>query len=82
MISYLSNLIFSHGLRCYVLESSTEIASCVGCHELQSCSITEKLVVSLHCSLNMLEGDTGYAYISICRVVAGDLSQLDFHTLV
>ncbi|XP_031395314.1 protein-lysine N-methyltransferase EEF2KMT isoform X2 [Punica granatum] len=30
-----------------------------GCCHLQSCPMTRKLVVPLHCSLNMLEGDTG-----------------------
>jgi len=36
----------------------------LGCSELLSCPHSRVLVFSLQCSLNMLEGDTGYSHIS------------------
>lgn len=35
----------------------------IGCIDLPSCPKSRKLMVPLQCSLNMLEGDTGYASI-------------------
>ena len=38
----------------------------LGCSELLSCPHSRVLVFSLQCSLNMLEGDTGYAHNNQC----------------
>ncbi|XP_058216451.1 uncharacterized protein LOC131327352 isoform X3 [Rhododendron vialii] len=46
-------------------EENSRIFKCISflfpddCYELPSCPKARKLVVTLHCSLNMLEGDTG-----------------------
>lgn len=37
----------------------------VDCYELPSCPKARKLIITLQCSLNMLEGDTGYELLLV-----------------
>ncbi|RVX18737.1 hypothetical protein CK203_007037 [Vitis vinifera] len=52
-------------------EENSRVLKCIsflfppGCFGVPSCPKSMQLAVPLHCSLNMLEGDTGYAFLQL-----------------